>query len=176
MHSNITLIGMSGAGKTTVGKHLARELGYRFIDIDDIIKLKTKLTLKDYIAKYGEEKFIKLEEEIVTALIHLENTVISTGGSIIYSGSAMDYLSKISSIIFLDTPFNLIKSRNKSSHNKGIIGLRDNNFEELYLERCKLYKRYADKIFVPLEVESVKEIALRIKDIIMNLNISNLKK
>ncbi len=167
MHcNNLAIIGMTSAGKSAVGKILARELNFKFIDIDKILEKQTGFTPKQFIEKFGEKKFLDAEEGVALALSDLSETVISTGGSVIYSEKAMEYLSKISIIIFLDTPLKLIKSRQPSLNRKGIIGLRNNNFDELYSERYILYKKYANKIFTPKEHNNVHEIALKIKEII----------
>ena len=147
---NITLIGMAGAGKSTVGKKIAKKLGYDFIDIDDVIEAKTGMKLQQIIDDLGDEKFIEIEEKAVLDLEGLKNHVFSPGGSIIYSQAAMDFLKRNSTIIFLDVPFRVIDYRLRNRANRGIIGLKDKPLETLFNERLILYKKYAD-ITVPFQ-------------------------
>lgn len=84
-YKNITLIGMAGAGKSTIGKLLAKKLNFKFIDSDKYIEEKEQMSLQKILDKYGDEKFIKIEEKRVLELLPLKNCVISPGGSIIFS-------------------------------------------------------------------------------------------
>ena len=81
--NNITLIGMPGAGKSSIGVVLAKVLGYQFIDSDLIIQREEKRTLSEIIEQDGPEGF-KAVENRVNASIQVENTVIATGGSVVY--------------------------------------------------------------------------------------------
>lgn len=147
---NITLIGMAGAGKSTVGKKIAKKLGYDFIDIDNVIEAKTGMKLQQIIDRMGDDKFIEIEEKVVLELDGLRNHVFSPGGSIIYSQAAMDFLKRNSTIVFLDVPFKVIDIRLRNRANRGIIGLKDKPLETLFNERLILYKKYAD-ITVPFQ-------------------------
>jgi len=141
---NITLIGMAGAGKSTVGKRIAKQMGYNFLDIDDVIEAKTGMKLQQIIDNLGDEKFIEIEEKVVLELEGLKNHVFSPGGSIVYSQAAMDFLKRNSTIVFLDVPFRVIDSRLRNRANRGIIGLKDKPLETLFNERLLLYRKYAD--------------------------------
>ncbi|RLG14690.1 MAG: hypothetical protein DRN66_01430, partial [Candidatus Nanohalarchaeota archaeon] len=88
---NITLIGMAGVGKSFIGKHLAERLNCTFVDIDEVIEKKTSLTLQQIIDTHGEEEFLKIEERAILRLNGFNNSIISPGGSIIYSKKAMDF-------------------------------------------------------------------------------------
>jgi shikimate kinase len=76
----IYLIGLMGSGKTTIGKKLAKKLNYQFVDLDDLIEVKIKMSIADYFATAGEEKFRIVEQETLRETFQLENTVIATGG------------------------------------------------------------------------------------------------
>lgn len=141
---NITLIGMAGAGKSTVGKVLAKSLGYTFLDVDRLITEKAGVPLQVLIDKQGDLALIKFEEEAILNLGHMENCVISPGGSVIYSEKAMEHLKKISKIVFLDAPFRSIVKRIPNARKRGIVGLRDRSLKELFEERMILYQKYAD--------------------------------
>ena len=100
---NITLIGMAGAGKSYTGKALARKLGYSFIDIDIVIEKKLKKKLHDVVCSIGDRGFVKLEEKTILALKNPKNTVISPGGSVVYSKKAIEHLRKAGPVVFLKT-------------------------------------------------------------------------
>jgi shikimate kinase len=141
---NITLIGMAGAGKSTVGKALAKRLDYTFLDVDRLITEKAGVPLQVLIDKQGDSALIKFEEEAILNLGNLDNCIISPGGSVIYSEKAMGHLKKMSKIIFLDAPFRSIVRRIPNARKRGIVGLRDRSLKELFEERMILYQKYAD--------------------------------
>lgn len=159
---NITLIGMAGAGKSTIGKALAQRLDYTFIDIDCLIMDKAGMTLQELIDKQGDLTFIKFEEEAILKLENIEECIIAPGGSVVYSEKAMEHLQEVSKIIFLDAPFRSIVKRIRNTRNRGIVGLRDRSLKELFEERVILYKKYADFTIKIRERENVQRIAERI--------------
>ena len=144
MAMNITLIGMAGAGKSTIGRALARRLNYTFIDVDCLITEKTGMTLQALIDKQGDLALIRFEEEAILKLDQVKECVISPGGSVVYSEKAMEHLKKVSKIVFLDAPFRSIVKRIRNTRNRGIVGLRDRSLKELFEDRIILYKKYAD--------------------------------
>ena len=89
MKNNIIMIGMPGAGKSTIGVILAKALGYHFLDSDLVIQEKENRLLREIIAQEGLDRFIEIEEE-VNASIEAEKTVIATGGSVVYGPKAME--------------------------------------------------------------------------------------
>jgi len=159
---NITLIGMPGAGKSTIGRALAQRLNYTFIDVDYLIKEKAGMTLQTLIDKQGDFALIKFEEEAILKLEQVDECVISTGGSVVYSVQAMEHLQKVSKIIFLDAPFRSIVKRIRNTRNRGIVGLRDRSLRELFEERAILYRKYADFSINIRERENVLKIVERI--------------
>lgn len=141
---NITLIGMAGAGKSTIGRALAKSLDYTFIDIDRLVMEKTGVPLQELIDKEGDIALLKLEEEAILKLKQMDKCIISPGGSIIYSKKAMHHLKCVSKIIFLDVPFRSIVRRIPNARKRGIVGLKDKSLKELFEERIILYQEYAD--------------------------------
>jgi len=165
---NITLIGMAGAGKSTIGRALAKRLGYTFIDVDYLIREKTGMSLQELIDKEGDSALIKFEEDAVLRLGQMDNCIISPGGSVIYSEKAMEHLKKVSKIIFLDAPFRSILRRIPNARKRGIVGLRDRSLKELFEERIVLYQKYADFSIKLSEKENIQEIAEKIAIIRFN--------
>ncbi len=144
---NITLIGMPGSGKTTVGQALAEKLGWGFVDTDSIIAAQ-RATLQTILDTEGAAAFRKIEMEAIVALSALERTIISPGGSVVYSERSMEHLKSISTIIYLDVPLAVIRGRIDETA-RGIIGLKEKGWDVLFAERTTLYKKYADFTLVP---------------------------
>jgi shikimate kinase len=143
---NITLIGMPGSGKSYIGARLANRLGYTCIELDSLLEQEYNLPLQKILDDLGEEAFLKkqAEDAIATTQGHT-NLVVSPGGSIIYSTDAMEYLKRVSKVIYLNVPLQTIKSRIKEVP-RGIVGLGNMTFDELYKERSGLYEKYASLI------------------------------
>ena len=139
----ITLIGMPGTGKSTIGKQLAKQIGYYFLDLDILIKEKEGRSHADILKKDGEAKLLKLENDYTLGL-DLEKTVFSPGGSIIYSEPAMQKLKKETTIIYLAMPLLKIQNRLGSGMNqRGIVGLKEKGIKKLFMEREPLYASFA---------------------------------
>jgi shikimate kinase len=153
---------MAGAGKSTIGRALAKHLGYTFIDVDHLIREKTGMPLQTLIDKEGDLAFIRFEEEAILRLEQVDRSVISPGGSVIYSEKAMTHLKAISKIIFLDTAFRSIAKRLPNARKRGIVGLRDRSLKELFEERMVLYQKYADFSIKLNGKENIQEITEKI--------------
>ena len=141
--SNIVLIGMPGAGKSTVGVVLAKTAALEFVDTDLLIQNQTGKKLQEIIDSDGIDAFLKIEGEVISK-IHCKNSVIATGGSAVFSESAMDNLSRDGVIIYLDVPLNEIKHRVDNITTRGIAMKSGETLETVYNERLPLYRKYAD--------------------------------
>lgn len=142
MKSNITLIGMPGAGKSTTGIILAKNLGLGFIDTDVLIQINQQKSLQQIINESDHLNLRAIEEAEILKL-KLENHVIATGGSVAYSDKAMEHLQRISTIIFLEVDFEEIRQRIRNFESRGIAKAQHQTFNDLFLERQVLYKKYA---------------------------------
>jgi shikimate kinase len=140
---NIILIGMSGVGKSHIGRELSSKVGYNFIDIDEIIERSSGKKLQEMIDELGNEKFLKIEEKAILGIGRIDNSVISPGGSSIYSEKAMNFLKSISKIVFLSATLEEIKKRTSNFSKRGIVGL-ERGLEKIFDERLPLYRKYAD--------------------------------
>lgn len=161
---NITLIGMPGAGKSSVGRELASSIEYEFIDIDILINNRLHIPLQQLIDTQGDQALVNIESEIILDLNLSDNSVISTGGSVIYSEKSMQYLKEKSLIIFLDVPLYRIKKQIGDANSRGIIGLKNNSIETLFIERHHLYQKYADTIIYVIDEDTVKSVSDNILD------------
>lgn len=140
---NIVLIGMPGAGKSTLGVLLAKALGMAFIDTDLIIQENEGKLLQDILDQDGIDYFLAAEERAILALT-AENAVISTGGSVVYSDEAMAHLKKNGLAIYLDASFEAIELRLSNISTRGVVIKPGCSLRDIYLEREPLYIKYAD--------------------------------
>ena len=143
--SNIVLIGMPGAGKSTLGVVLAKILNKRFIDCDLTIQEQCGATLQEIIDEQGPDGFIAVENRILSG-IEAENSVVSTGGSAIYSDEAMAHLATLGPVVYLEISYNSLISRLSDLDERGVVmkGGVSMSLRDLYEERRPLYERYAD--------------------------------
>ena len=153
--SNIILIGMSGAGKSTLGVLLAKALGKSFVDTDIIIQQSEGRLLQNIIDDDGNEAFMKIEENVILSL-EVENCIIATGGSVVYSEAAMKRLSENGHVVYLHVDFEEISSRLKNITTRGIVFKNANSLKGVYDERLPLYEKYAD-IIVMCSGNSIEE-------------------
>ncbi len=143
MKRNIILIGMPGAGKSTLGVLLAKAMGMLFTDSDIIIQQKTKRLLQDIIDKDGTDSFLATEEEVLLEL-DIENTVLATGGSAVYSEKAMENFRKNGTVVYLHVDFAEIEKRVTNITTRGIVLKNGKSLADAYEERKPLYNKYAD--------------------------------
>jgi len=140
---NIILIGLPGAGKSTVGVILAKTLGLNFIDTDIAIQEKTGRLLQEILDEDGPEVFKEIEEETILSL-HPDNTVIATGGSVVCSRDAMVYLGLTGVVVYLKISYDEMEDRLNNITTRGIVLLPGQTLRGMYDQRIPLYKRYAD--------------------------------
>lgn len=157
---NIVLIGMPGSGKSTVGVLLAKMAGMDFLDSDLLIQKRAGKRLFEIIKDEGIETFLELEN-IVNSEIEVENTVIATGGSVIYCEEAMNHLKSIGTVIYLKVPTSSLESRITNFSTRGIVIKKGNTLGDLFSERNPLYKKYAD-ITVELDGKDLTENAKKL--------------
>ncbi|MFQ5586400.1 MAG: shikimate kinase [Thermodesulfobacteriota bacterium] len=157
MKSNITLIGMPGAGKSTVGVIAAKYLSLGFIDTDVLIQVNRHKSLQQIIDESDHINLRRIEEEEILKL-QVENHVIATGGSAVYSEAAMAHLLKISMVMFLKVEYEELEKRIHNFETRGIAKAKDQTFRELFNERQVLYNRYAE-ITVECDTLDQEEVA-----------------
>ena len=140
---NIILIGMPGSGKSTVGVVLAKVMGYRFLDSDLLIQEEEGKILSELIEEYGDARFIQIEND-VNKNIHVDRTVIATGGSAVYGTEAMEHFKKIGTVVYLEVPQEEIILRVGDLRQRGVVSNGKKSMEEIYQDRIALYEKYAD--------------------------------
>ena len=139
---NVILIGMPGAGKSTVGVVLAKKLGYAFLDADLVIQSRQGKLLHEIISERGVEGFWQVEEA-VNESIRTDRTVIATGGSAVYGERAMAHYQEIGTIVYLSLPLKEIRQRLGDLDERGVTLRKGQDLAGLYEERVPLYEKYA---------------------------------
>ena len=138
----VTLIGMPGAGKSTVGVLLSKRLALDFVDSDLAIQVREGRTLQQLIDAEGHLRLREIEADVLLG-IDPHGRVVATGGSAIYSDAAMRHLGAGSTIVYLDVPLAELRRRITDYDTRGIARRPEQGFEELFAERTRLYQRYA---------------------------------
>ena len=161
---NVVLIGMPGAGKSTLGVVLAKILGYEFIDADLLIQSKLDKTLQKIIDACGPDGFIEVENEVLCTL-SASRAVIATGGSAVYSDEAMNRLKSIGTVVYLRVSYEELESRLGGLHERGVVMKNGMGMSlaDLYEERRPLYEKYAD-VTIDIDGLSVRDAARRLVD------------
>lgn len=140
---NIVLIGMPGAGKSTIGVVLAKALRKKFIDTDLLIQEETERPLQEILDTDGTATFRKIEETII--LSHrFHNSVIATGGSVVLSRKAMEHLKNNAIIVYLNVSLTEIERRLVNITTRGIVLEKGQTLQDVYDQRVPLYEKYAD--------------------------------
>lgn len=143
MKDNITLIGMPGSGKSTIGVLLAKRLGYSFIDMDIVIQEQEQRLLKEIIDEDGLDGFLAIENR-VNSRVAAKRSVIAPGGSVIYGKEAMEHLKAISEIVYLQLSCDELSGRLGDLKDRGVALRAGMTIADLYHERVPLYEAYAD--------------------------------
>ena len=162
--SNIILIGMPGAGKSTLGVVLAKILNYNFIDADLLIQNQCDKTLQKVIDALGPDGFIEVENEVLCTL-QADRRVGATGGSAVYSEDAMKHLSEIGTIVYLYVSYEELESRLGGLHERGVVMKNGMGMSlaDLYAEREPLYEKYAE-VTIEIDGLSVRDAARLVVD------------
>ena len=140
---NVSLIGMPGAGKSTVGVLLAKRLGYGFLDTDLLLQRQEGALLQTILDRLGNEQFLDTEAEVIAAL-DCRNTVIAPGGSVVLRELGAKRLKELGPVILLDLPCEAVARRLGNLATRGVTLAPDQTLGELYDYRRPFYQKYAD--------------------------------
>ena len=160
--NNIVLIGMPGAGKSTVGVVLAKKLGMRFVDSDLVIQDTYGKLLHELIEEHGVEGFWKIEND-VNASLEMQQSVIATGGSVIYGAGAMEHLRQIGTVVYLKLPYEEVEERLGDLNARGVTLQPGQTLSDLYAERTPLYEKYAH-VTVECSGKTLREVMEEVAD------------
>ena len=145
MKKNVVLIGMPGAGKSTIGVILAKMLGKDFVDADLVIQKEEGRLLSEIIDQEGPDGFLAIEER-VNAELNPDSAVIATGGSVVYGEKAMKHLGEIGVIVYLRLSFEAVDARLRDIRGRGVVLREGQTLKDLYEERSSLYERYGEVV------------------------------
>ena len=157
---NIVLIGMPGAGKSTVGVVLAKAMHMRFLDTDLSVQERMGEGLQDTINREGKEGFLKIENEVLST-IHVENTVIATGGSVVYGKEAMAAMEDGGVLVYLAYTYPTIESPLTNLDIRGVAMGPGETLRQVYDDRIPRYEAAAD-VTIPCEGKEVDDIVAEI--------------
>ena len=143
MEKNLTLTGMMGVGKTTIGKRLAKKLNYAFVDVDKIIEKQEGESISSIFKNKGEDYFRKIEKQLTIIELKKNNSVISLGGGAFLNSTIRQYSKKNSISFWLDVPIEILIKRLKKSKNRPVIGKEKTNdsIKKIYFVRKKFYTK-----------------------------------
>lgn len=167
MKNNIVLIGMPGAGKSTIGVLLAKALNYNFIDADLVIQQQNNKKLYEIINEVGIEEFLKIEDETISN-INTSRTVIATGGSAVYGENAMNHMKDNGIVMYLKLSCLEIINRISNIKTRGIAMKEGKTIFDIYNERVPLYEKYAD-IIIDAEGTNIEECVSLVMEEIVNI-------
>ena len=165
MKNNLIFIGMPSSGKSTLGRLLAAELGRPFIDTDDVIRQLNGCELHEIMDRDGLDGFLQREVEAIRT-VDVDNTVIATGGSAIYSPAGMEHLKKIGKVIYVAISYETLEKRVGDPHLRGVVLAPGKTLRDLYEERVPLYEKYADLTLVQADGETTRESVSRLLSLI----------
>lgn len=142
---NIILVGMPGAGKSTVGVLLAKTLGYAFLDTDLVIQERERTLLQNILDTRGQEAFLDAEADAVCS-VHCARTVIATGGSAVYRARAVGHMKQLGRVVYLRIPLDEVERRLSNISSRGIAMAPGQTLTDLYAYRAPLYAACADLV------------------------------
>lgn len=160
---NIVLIGMRGAGKTTIAKLLSKKLQKEVIETDDLVAKKAKTTIANIVKNNGWDYFRDLESEVIQDIAEKNNIIISCGGGVVVKPKNIDKLKQNGKIFWLQVSVaTLLKRIGNDNNRPSLTGRPQKEDMEIVLkERYEMYKKAADKI-IDTEKLSKKEVAEKI--------------
>ncbi|NNF98259.1 MAG: shikimate kinase [Desulfobacteraceae bacterium] len=173
--SNINLIGMPGAGKSTVGVILAKHLGFDFLDTDLLIQNGEGLRLAQIIEKQGIGGFRAVEESYLLT-VPRRSMVVATGGSVVYSEKVMRHLKSTGLVVFLDITVKALRRRVGSLDARGVLRAPDQTLDMIFDERHPLYQKYADLVIQASELtpaETMVQVRMALRDKMTGLDLTD---
>jgi len=160
--NNIYLVGFMGTGKTTVGKQLAKQKKWQFLDLDDLIELKEKKTISSIFAQHGEPYFRKVEKRILKEVAKEKKFVVACGGGVVLDEDNIKVMKETGIMVCLSASPEVILKRTSAYRHRPLLNISDPKKQiELLLKLRSLYYAQADKTIDTSKI-SVKEIVEKI--------------
>jgi len=145
---NVYLVGLMGAGKTTIAKVLARRLAYHFVDSDHEIESRTGVRLPTIFEIEGEEGFRRREAQVIADLARTHGCVVATGGGAVLRPDNRENLRASGLVVYLNVPLQTLCERTRHDKNRPLLQVSDplRKLTELYEQRDPLYRSIADLV------------------------------
>ncbi len=140
---NITLIGMPGSGKSTVGVLLAKAMGYNFLDLDLLIQQREGMLLQNILDERGVDYFLDKEMDAICS-VECSRTVLAPGGSAVCREDGMAHLKRLGPVVYLRVPIEELNRRIKNLSSRGIAMNPGESLADVMAFRTPLYEKYAD--------------------------------
>lgn len=156
----LSLVGMAGCGKSTLGRLLAARLGCAFIDTDRYIESYYGMPLEALLSHMGLDAFLRIEEHLV-GMLGVRRAVVATGGSVVYGPKAVERLKLLGRVVFLEIGLPAFLARVGQGQGRGLARRPGQGLEDLFAERQPLYAAAADLV-VRTDAEDPEQSALRI--------------
>lgn len=146
MKGRIVLIGFRGAGKSTIARRLAAQLGWKVISTDDLIEKDNRMTIKEIVQKYGWPRFRELEGKVVETLRGIDRVVVDSGGGVVENPDLMNHLLTDSFVVWIDANIDDLVERLIEQNDRPLLNRRniEEDIRENYLRRIPLYEKYSD--------------------------------
>lgn len=143
---NIFIVGPMGAGKTTIGKQLARNLGWAFVDSDHEIVTRTGVQIPVIFDVEGEEGFRRREKKVIDELSQRQHLVLATGGGVVLDADNRSALSQRGVVVYLHATAEQLYKRTARDRNRPLLQTDDpqQKIRELLVQREPLYRKVAD--------------------------------
>ncbi len=165
MNHNVTIIGMPGSGKSTVGVVLAKNIGYGFVDGDLLIQEQEQRLLREIIEQDGLDGFLAIENRVHSQLA-VDHCVIAPGGSVVYEEEAMRHLREIGVVVYLKLSYKTVAYRLGDLRQRGVALKEGQTLMDLYEERCPLYEKFAH-FTVEGDDMTISEVMLKMRSVLL---------
>ena len=141
----ISLIGLPGSGKTTVGRQLARRLQLPFVDSDHVLESRLGCSIKEYFEHEGEDRFRDAEQQVIDDLTVGNSCVLSTGGGAVLRSANRQHLSERGQVVYLNSHPEELFRRLKRDSTRPLLQVADplGKLRDLYAQRDTLYRETA---------------------------------
>jgi shikimate kinase len=162
---NVYLVGLMGAGKTTIAKVLAKRLAYQFVDSDHEIVARTGVSLPTIFEIEGEEGFRKREAQVIEDLSSLRGRVVATGGGAVLRAENRASLQRSGLVVYLNVPLQTLCERTRHDKNRPLLRVSDPllKLKELHQQRDPLYRSIADLVVSGSRISAQSVLQLLLK-------------
>jgi shikimate kinase len=164
---NVYLVGLMGAGKTTIGRSLARRLGLDFVDSDREIEARTGVSIPTVFEIEGEEGFRKREIQVIEDLAARSGQVVATGGGVVLRPENRGNMSASGFVVYLDVPPYTLWERTRHDRNRPLLQVEDPllRLKDLYAQRDPFYREVADLVVDGSRINAQGVLQLLVKEV-----------